>query len=333
MHTSKTTAALNKEEDISVNKIQFMYFNFLLYVSGLLPPRNATPFVRLLHKVYLTGISSVQIINILGQLIAVYVYWGNIPLIASTMSTTSEMILTGISCAYFLHSKNKFMRHVDLLRMEFVAKTKSKYIRFVQTAERQVKMGVFAGIPLTVIFTSLWIIGPFLNKYTISNFENNNVTTGGNVVEEMIFVTWVPFGIEESPQFEIIFVLQFVGLAVPILMLFAVDSLFVSLMSHATAQFKVLCAMLNDMHENVSESEPYRTKSASPLHVSTDDSSVKEAVTSAHDNIPHQYRSGIEEHSGSLSSETARPEYGHVDEDPFRLYLVECIKYHQAIIE
>jgi hypothetical protein len=57
----------------------------------------------------------------------------------------------------------------------------------------------------------------------------------------------------------------------------------------------------------------------SPLHIGTDDSPVKGAVTSTHDNIPHEYRSGFEKDSGSPRSETARTG----GEDAFRLYLAE----------
>ncbi|PNF19668.1 hypothetical protein B7P43_G16859, partial [Cryptotermes secundus] len=77
------------------------------------------------------------------------------------------------------------------------------------------------------------------------------------------------------------------------------------------------------------EVELNRTKHKSPLHFSADDSSEKEAVTSAHDNIPNEYRRGFEKDSGSPRCETALPG----GEDPFQLYLAECIRYHQAIIE
>jgi hypothetical protein len=73
-------------------------------------------------------------------------------------------------------------------------------------------------------------------------------------------VMWAPFDIKKSPQYEIIIVLQFVIITLSLAQIFSVDTMFVSLMSHVVAQFKVLCATLNDMHENVSESDLHRTK-------------------------------------------------------------------------
>jgi hypothetical protein len=111
-------------------------------------------------------------------------------------------------------------------------------------------------------------------------------------------------------------------------MQFSVDKMFLSLMGHAVAQFNELRAMLNDKHKNISRNDLHTTERMSPVHVSKDDSSVNDTLTSARSNIPHEYPSGTEEHYGSPSCEKARPG----DEDTFRPYLVQCIKYHQAIM-
>jgi hypothetical protein len=329
IQTSESRKEFSNKEEFSVNKVQIMNFNFLLHVSGLFPPNNATPFIILLHKIFLRGTFTLYILGLLGQMIAVYVYWGDILLIANIVSHLTGLLLTIIAGLYFLHNRNKFMKLVDFLRTEFVAKMKSKYTRFVEGVEHQIKMAVIIAVPIAANLGIFFVIAPFLNKNEINSFENKSAIKGESNLEGFIFVIWTPFDIKKSPQYEIIIFLQFIIITVPLAQIFSVDTVFVTLMSHAAAQFKVLCAMLNDMHENISEDEMNRTKRKSPLHFSIDDSSVKDAATSAHENIPHEYRSGFEKDSGSPSSEVAHPG----DEDPFRLYIVECIKYHQTIIE
>jgi hypothetical protein len=323
---------LNNEEEFSMNEVRIMHFNFLLHISGLLPPDNATPKIRMLHTVLLTVIFALNILALSGQTMAVYAHWGDIPLIATITSHLTGLLLTVIGCLYFLHNRNKFMALVDLLRMEFLTKMKSKYVEFIEVAERQVKVTAILAAPIAISVGALWTIAPFLSKNESDNFENNNSTNGETNVRPLLFVMWTPFDVQESPRFEIIIVLQFLVVSLPILMIFSVDTMFVSLMSHATAQFKTLVAMLNDMHENISENELHRTERMSPVHVSSDNSPVKETLTSARGNIPHEYPSGTEEHSGSPSSETARPEDSHADEDVCRLYLIQCIKHHNEII-
>jgi hypothetical protein len=328
IHPSESREELSNEEEFSVKKVQIMTFNFLLHVSGLLPPNNATPFILLLHKVFLTGQFTLCVLALLGEMMAIYVYWGDIPLIANITSHMTGLILTSITSLYFLHSKNKLLKHVEFLRMEFVVKMKSKYITIVERAERQIKLAVTIAIPIVVNVGTLWLSAPFLFNNEINNFENRSVTKDESNLEGFMFVVWAPFDIRNSPQYEIILALQFIIIFLAVLQIFSVDVMFGSLMGHAAAQFKVLCAMLNDMHENISESDLQRTKRISPLHVSTDDGSVKKAVKSGHDNT-HEYRSGFEKDSGNPSSETARP----VNEDECRLYIVECIKYHQTLIK
>jgi hypothetical protein len=321
---SEKREKLNNDEEFSVNKVHIMTFYFMFHVSGLIPPKNATPFLRFLYKVFLTVVFTLYILTLLGQMMAVYVHWGNIPVISTIMSYMSGLLISVISCVYFVYNKDKFMRLVDLLRSEFVANMNSKYMKFIHIAERQIILSTTFSAPIAVCLGAISIVVPFLNNNTISNFDNNNVTSDGSNLDRLILVIWVPFSIEESPQFEIIMAFQMIVICFSILMLTAVDLLFLSLMSHAAAQFKVLCAMLNDMHENVSEDELNRTK-----HDIADSNLMKDPLTSANNIVSHESESGI---CGSPSSETLQDNC-HVNRDAFRLYLVECIKYHQAVIK
>jgi hypothetical protein len=326
---SEPRESLNIEEKISGNKVQIMNLSFLLHISGIVPPDNATPFIRFLYKLFLTVIFTLYILALLGQMMAVYVHWGNIPVISTTMSYLGGFVLSVVNCVYFLYNKDQFMRLINLLRTEFVANMNSKYIKFVHIAERQMRLSTILSSPIAVSFGTISIAAPFLNKNTISNSSINNVTTDGNNLEKLMFVIWVPFVIEESPRFEIIMVLQMILVFFGILMLIAVDAIFLLLFCHAAAQFKVLCAMLNDMHENITEEELKRTKIKSPLHDIVDSNLMKDSLTSENIIMAHESWSG---NFGTPSSET-RQDNCYVNSDPFRLYLAECIKYHQAVIE
>jgi hypothetical protein len=329
IETPETREKLNNEEELSDNNVQIITFDFLLHVSGLLPPKNATPFIRFLHKMFLTGIFSLYISALLGQVVAVYTYWGNILVVSTTVGHMSALLLAVIACLYFLKNKEKYKELVGLLKTEFVAKVATKYVKFIYGADRQMKLYLWLSVPIVTLLGVIWIVAPFVNKDTNSNFSNVTATRAENNLRRLVFPMWLPFGIEDSPQFQITIGLQMIIVSLPIVMLAAVDLTFMSLMSHAAAQFKVLCAMLNDMHENIAESEFHRTEErASPMHVSTGDSSVKETLTSAKDIMCHESGSGISRnHSSEMGKENC-----HVTIDAFQLYLVQCIRYHQSLI-
>jgi hypothetical protein len=317
-----------KNDEFPVKEVQIMTLGFMLHVSLLAPPKNATPFIRCLYKIFLTVSLTLQLLSLLGQIMAVYVNWGNIPVISSIISYMSGFLLSIIGSLYFLHNKEKFMTLIDLLRTEFVANMNSKYMKFIPIAERQVKLLSMLAIPLAVPVGTLTILTPFLRN-TISDFGNNNITSDGTNFDRLMFMVWVPFSIEESPQFEIILFLQMIVMCCTQLMMIAVDAIFLLLMSHAAAQFKVICAMLNDMHQNVSEEEMKRRKQNSPFDDNRDFNLMKDLLTSANNITSQESESG---NCGNPGFDTSQ-EDSHVSGDAFRLYLVECIKYHQAVIK
>jgi hypothetical protein len=325
--TSETGDKSADEGECSANTVQIITFEFLLHACGLLPPDSATLFVRLLHKIYLTVVFALYTCTLLGQMAVVYVYWGNIPVISTTVGNMSALILAVLACAYFLRNQEKYMGLIDLLKMEFVAKVASKYVKFIRHTDRQMKLYLWISVPIVMALGIIWIAAPFVNM-DASSGSSSNVTREENSLKRMVFAMWVPFGIEDSPQFEIFIGLQMIILSLPMVMLSAVDLTFLSLLGHAAAQFKVLCAMLRDMHENISEGVSHRTEHTSPLHLTADDSSAKETLTSANDTICHESGSEI---SGNPCFERLQEDC-HVIIDPFKMYLVSCIRRHQDLI-
>jgi hypothetical protein len=78
------------------------------------------------------------------------------------------------------------------------------------------------------------------------------------------------------------------------------------LMALVAAQFKILCKLLEEMTENVSMEEINYQKYMMPDDV-----------------VAHSILDGIPEET----------DLGRDQEDPFRLYLIDCIKRHQAAIQ
>jgi hypothetical protein len=218
-----------------------------------------------------------------------------------------------------------------MLRSEFVAKLKPKYMKFIFNAEREVILCGLLLFPLALIIDFIWIVVPFLNRNPLYNFENEYNATEGSRVEKLIFVVWLPFEFENSPHFEILIVLQVFVMTFALVMICAVDIVFLSLMSHAAAQFRVLCAMLHDMHENVTESNLHTTRYVASLHSSTDVSLTKEGQVSRNEPPCTHSWSGDTERSARLLVEMEHLKNEHLEEDLFQQYLVECIRHHQAV--
>jgi hypothetical protein len=328
---SETNDTLKTEEQFSTSEPKIMTVSVGLNAVGLLPPAKSSSFIRLIYKTFTVFIHIVYVLTVIAELTAVVIHWGNIPVVATTLGAMAGLFASMCTSVHFLRNRTKFTSLIDTMKSEFVAKLKPKYMRFIFNAERDVILcGLLLG-PLAVIIDFIWIVVPFLNRNPLYNFENEQDFTEGSNLEKLIFVVWLPFDFEKSPQFEILIVLQVFVMTFALLMIFAVDLVFLSLMSHAAAQFRVLCAMLNDMHENVTENKLNAKRYVASLHNGPDTSFTKEVPMSLNDfPITHSW-SGYTERSERRLSEMECLKNEHLEGDLFRQYLNECIRQHQAV--
>jgi hypothetical protein len=323
--------------DLKIMRISF----FLLNVAGLLPPDRAGPWMRFIYNVFTAGALLMEVLILLGQLTAVVVYWGDLHIVSNTMCLMNAFILSFLCCIYFLYNKRKILKLIDLLRDKFVVNAKSKNINLIKSADRKIKFYLCHSCPVLLCLTFSWVIAPFVNRKTISNIQAKNATTKEQNIQNMIFVMWTPFDIEQSPQFEIITAVQCFFVNIGALIVYAVWVTFLSLMSHSAAQFKVLVAMLNDMHENISLNELPTTETASPPCGILDGGDVINNVRERHKStndttdVSSWNETGEQSRNSSFRMKFLKHIYEHnnMEEDKFQHYLIYCIKYHKAVTE
>jgi hypothetical protein len=334
-HKPEVTHGFRYQEEPPKNDLKIMRINLImLSLVGLLPPSGSGPLSAVIYKVFIAVVIVMEILILLGQFIAVVTYWGNLNLIANTLCLMNGCILSIVSCTYFLRNKTKFLMLIDLLKVRFVAATKSKYIKLVHHAEKQIVIYLYLSSPVVACSIFSWVIAPFINSSDLRELDDGNVTNREKGVENMIFVMWTPFDIDNSPQFEIITAVQVFFVNIGTGIIYAVGMLFLSLMSHAAAQFKVLVAMLDDMQENIHEDVlptrkhvyilnkdiPDMTEDETPVFV-MNEGSWNETRQQSVTRIPEQ-----------ISSKATGKE-NRSDEDEFQKYLINCIKCHRDIIK
>ena len=328
---SEINDTFKSEEEFPPCEVKIMTISVALSAVGLLPPAKSSSFIRLIYKTFTVIIHIVYALTVIAEVIAIAIHWGNIPVIATTMGAMSGLVASMCTSMHFLRNRQKFISLIDMLRSEFIAKLKPKYMKFIFNAEREAILCGLLLFPLAVIIDFIWIVAPFLNRNPLYNFENEKDVTEEIGVEKLIFMMWLPFEFEKSPHYEILIVLQAFVMTFALVMICAVDLVFLSLMSHAAAQFRVLCAMLQDMQENVTENNLHTTRHVASLHSGTDVSFTKDGQVSINESPFTHFWSGDTERSASLLVETEYLKNEHLEEDLFRQYLVERIRHHQAV--
>jgi hypothetical protein len=230
---------------------------------------------------------------------------------------------------------------IDLLRDNFLVKAKSKYIKLIKKADRQIEIYLYLSSPVVACFTISWIVAPFINRKPFTNIDAKNFTKAEQSVETMIFVIWAPFDTEQSPQFEIITALQIVLVVIGIGILYAVNVAFLSMMSHLAAQFNLLVAMLDNMKENI-KGDGFSSTETVPLPNSSKCrrdfvNNVKEMLNSTNDTTNVNSCTETEDNSRyscfHVTFLERTDEQDNPDEVESQQYLVNCIKYHEAVIK
>jgi hypothetical protein len=334
-HKPEVKGDFSNKEGSAASGLKIMRLNFfMLSLVGLLPPSGSGPLIQALYKAFVAFVLVMEVLILSGQFIAVIMYWGNLHLIANTMCLMNGFTLSFVSCTYFLRNKTRFLMLTDLLKVKFVSVTKAKYLKLVENAERQIVLYLYLSSPVVACSVFSWVIAPFINRSKFSDLGDSNVTNREKNVENMIFVMWTPFDIEQSPQFEIITGLQVFFVNIGTGIIYAVGVLFLSLMSHSAAQFKVLAAMLDDMQENVNAYLLPDKKSILILNKDIQDVTEEEApVYRTHESSWTENHQQSTNYSSELILSKKIADENCFDEDEFQKYLVDCIKCHRDIIK
>jgi hypothetical protein len=325
---------ISNNEEFPTSDLKIMRINLImLNLVGLLPPNCAGPKVQSTYKAFIAFVLLMEALILSGQFIAVVTYWGNLHLIANTMCLMNGFTISFVSCTYFLRNKAKFLMLINLLKVKFVARTKSKYIKLVRNAERQIVIYLYLSSPIVACCTFSWVIAPFINRSNFYDLEDRNITDRQKSVEQMIFVMWTPFDIERSPQSEIITVLQVFFVNIGTGIIYAVGMLFLSFMSHSAAQFKVLASMLDDMKQNIYADVLPNEKRKFILNKDIADMTEEEApIYVMNESLLTENKEQSINHSSKMMLSKEVGDNNRLVADEFRKYLVNCIQDHRDII-
>lgn len=247
-------------------------------------------------------------VTIGSQVIAMVIYWGNMRVITYTLGTTMGCVITCCDYINFMYRKRTVLEMVHHMKTEFIAKMRPKYRKLLDSTEREAKFLTILRVVLAVLAITSAGLLPIINKDASAvDIDFKNMTTEQIITEKLVLVMYIPFEFRESPQYEMTFLYQILSASMMVFSSQSVDLLLMILMSLLAARFKILGKLLDEMNENISED-----KINYEDYILPDDFS---AHSSNFEGIPDET---------ALSGDK---------DDPFRLYLVDCIRQHESAIQ
>jgi hypothetical protein len=300
--------------------------------------------------------------------IAVYEYWGNIDMITKILFQMTFAADSVILTSYFIVRGRKLALLFDMLETNFVF-----YIDNVVAPENKLKIlkeasrksVIMTGI-LVSIFSSVilgWICSPLVLQHIYKSTGNDMENNSEDISRYYCYVLWLPKRLAEPSMYVVIYIFQALSVLISVSQYTACNIILFSLMFHISTHFKLLVSAFENMGqvvlmEKVGMEEPISSLKCSRLVMDTKFSggfnhypyatackSVKTIasidggkprssyISQSQENIRSPVRDEI---SGKQMSEQKSIESvtgAALHEERMKEYFINCVRYHQAILE
>jgi len=252
-----TSAARMKEQMVKGYHQQFFKPQlFALIISGLWPPSSCSKsrWKSFLYDFY-TVISIIFHIPFFTlQIMGVYAYWGNVPLVAGIIFQMAVCFDGLVILTYFAYHRKYIVHIYEILETEFLP-----YIRKVGRYQKQDKImregTTFSKKINTILLImfffamSAWSVFPFFVKLWSYDPEKelaSNVT-GPLHFEYFVLATWIPDNVFTFPTYEIIYACQFFYIWSFVANFTVGNMVFTSIFLDIAIHFQLLSAAIRDI--------------------------------------------------------------------------------------
>ena len=261
-------------------------------------------------------------------------YWGNIKVITEIIYEIIVVTYSFIIRLYILFNQNKFLVLFTMVDIEFTrfinksvsSENKEKIISKVKKQSKSISntfLVIFIAVMLT--WTCMGFIVRIIDRAAGITIEDGDA----RMYKYFCVVAWVPENVLNSHLYELFYLHQVISVTVAVLHYSASNIIFFFFIYYTTAHFELLISCIEDIdvkfpEENLDVSEDYsiNSKKINSMNKSQMEDSFK---GSSQDSKPREVE-WVESNKlviGNISDiENCRIDH-----------LIDCIKYHQAILE
>ena len=326
----------------------------LLNLTGILPRSGifTSPWKVIFYNTYSTIGPIWCFPPLLALLYSIYEIWGDISVVTGMVFQLSFLVnCIGIYVYLILNRKSlqtiiatseeAFGRHIKLLNLD----RKGLYDTIMAEACRQNTILTRTVLSLNVIVYIFWTIFPFIlwsiqTENDLRNIENSEINRSYNDGQWKFFCfrMWLPKNATQTPMYQFIYIYQALENSFLIMLHVTHILITVSLMLYLTSHFKILTACL----ERVDDVSPY----LKDVRISDDEisgtkpkehtqSGNEENLTKINKNVGHSGRREVmyrDESDGWVETDGLKMLHIQNDEEMY-CFLVNCVKYHQFILQ
>lgn len=319
-----------------------------------------------LFRWYQNLILCVYVPVMVGQLLAMYHFWGDVDTVTDCAGTFFAFVACFFDYLYLIEHEKGVLHVCELLEGNPYPKVNTphlvkKYLNVVEGCRREIRIVMRCFWGLAALGAVKWLIYNPVKELIVERhfLRNKTASIDDKPDADFVFIIWFPFDATWSPLFEVVYMFQSVLLVMAACHNICANSTFITFMVHAWGKLEIAESTIECMEE---ELNPERFRAAANSEDNNDDelseSTSRDILPSA-DSTEETGLSGVEDTLNGTSSmyptegevsndlsgdaedrvdtlpETSNDELDSdetVEDEPF-LYLVKCIKQHQAGIE
>jgi hypothetical protein len=337
-----------------------------LCITGLIPTQAiASNRWRLkLFRWYQNLILCVYVPVMVGQMFAMYHFWGDVDAVTDCAGTFFAFVACFFDYLYLIEHEKGILHVCELLEGNPYPKVTTphliqKYLDVVEGCRREIRIVMRCFWGLAAIGAIKYLIyNPVMNLIVERHFLRNKTLGSDDKPDaDFVFIIWFPFDATWSPLFEVVYMFQSVLLVMAACHNICANSTFLTFMVHAWGKLEIAESTIECMEK---ELHPERFKAAADTEDNEDEISepMITEILPSNDSTEDMGLSGMEDIlngdsyalegdvTNDLSARDAEETEDTlleannskldsdqvVDDEPF-IYLVKCIKQHQAAIE
>jgi hypothetical protein len=254
----------SKREDVELSSSEYRLTQLnriVLHVAFTVPTKSisSSPLKSGLYNLFTPCVFLLYTLVLTAQVLGVYQYWGDLDLTMENLFLTTGFVMCYWEGAYFKTKRVQISRILDRLDAKPVPDTSDQSLRKVhkmivdETQSNCKKLSWFMFLLINV-GTLMWAIFPLVSLLIHSLSEEESPRdTGNRPYPYLMYIIWVPYNVTTAPAYAVTYLVQVVVYFTASLYNTSSNIVFINMVLHATAKFKVVESSILRMGEIISE--------------------------------------------------------------------------------
>jgi hypothetical protein len=261
---SKDNQPSSKGEEVesSSHDFRLMRLNrMVLHIAFTIPTKkiSSSPLKSSLYYLFTPCVFLLYTLIFTAQTLGVYQYWGDLDITMENLFLTTGFVMCYWEGGYMKTKRVQIWRIFDRMDAKPVPDTSDQALRKVherivnEAQSNCTKLSWFIFLSVNV-GTLMWAVFPLINLLIHSLSEDETPQETANKPHPyLMYIIWVPYDLTAARTYALTYLLQVIVYFTASLYTTSSNIVFINLVLHATAKFKVVEASILRMGEIMSE--------------------------------------------------------------------------------